>query len=119
MRPLTAFVAIGPAVLAIVIAAGAATAQEEEGSTPGAIPDPSTYQGSTQLQQQSDQQDQQFRQQQQSEQPTYAQPSYNAPTQSSRGPAYDTPRPLSSSGRLSAPRAAPPAVQGALLRLQV
>jgi hypothetical protein len=43
-----------------------AVAQEQENpSTPGQIPDPSTYQGSTVLQQQSDQQDQQFRQQQQ------------------------------------------------------
>lgn len=33
--------------------------------TPGAIPDPSTYEGSMQLQQQQDRQDQQFRQQQQ------------------------------------------------------
>ena len=43
-----------------------AQAQEQENpSTPGQIPDPSTYQGSTVLQQQSDQQDQSFRQQQQ------------------------------------------------------
>jgi len=121
MRPLPAIVATGAAALAIVFTAGAATAQEEEGSTPGAIPDPSTYEGSLQLQQQSDQQDQQFRQQQQSGQPTYAQPSYGAPTQPSGGPAYGAgpPRSRSSSGRFSAPRAAPPAVQGALLRLQV
>jgi hypothetical protein len=50
-----------------------AIAQEQENpSTPGQIPDPGTYQGSTVLQQQSDQQDQQYRQQQQ--QPTYQQP---------------------------------------------
>src|SRR5947209_11680204 len=43
-----------------------AVAQEQENpSTPGQIPDPSTYQGSTVLQQQSDQSDQQYRQQQQ------------------------------------------------------
>lgn len=37
---------------------------QEYGTVPGAIPDPSTYQGSTELQQQSDAQDQQFRAQQ-------------------------------------------------------
>jgi hypothetical protein len=57
-----------------------AIAQEQENpSTPGQIPDPSTYQGSTVLQQQSDQQDQQYRQQQQQ------QPSYQQPTQSYSG----------------------------------
>lgn len=40
-------------------------AQDENPTTPGAIPNPSTYQGSTELQRQSDQQDQQYRQQQQ------------------------------------------------------
>ena len=51
-----------------------AVAQEQENpSTPGQIPDPGTYQGSTVLQQQSDQQAQQYRQQQQ-EQPAYQQP---------------------------------------------
>lgn len=56
-----------------------AVAQEQENpSTPGQIPDPSTYQGSTVLQQQSDQQDQQYRQQQQ-------QPTYQQPTQSYSG----------------------------------
>lgn len=43
-----------------------ALAQEDENPhTPGQIADPSTYQGSTVLQQQSDRQDQEFRQQQQ------------------------------------------------------
>jgi hypothetical protein len=43
----------------------AALAQQEPGpSTPGAIPDPSTYQGSKEIQRQQDVQDQQFRQQQ-------------------------------------------------------
>jgi hypothetical protein len=46
-------------------------AQDENPTTPGAIPNPSTYQGSTELQHQSDQQDQQFRQQQQ-QQPSYS-----------------------------------------------
>ncbi len=51
----------------------ATVAQEQENpSTPGQIPDPGTYQGSTVLQQQSDQQDQQFRQQQQGQQQQYA-----------------------------------------------
>ena len=40
-------------------------AQDENPTTPGAIPNPSTYQGSMELQHQSDQQDQQYRQQQQ------------------------------------------------------
>jgi hypothetical protein len=46
---------------------------QEEPTTPGAIPNPGTYQGSQELQRQSDQQDQQFRQQQQ-QQSTYQQP---------------------------------------------
>jgi len=50
-------------VIAADLGPGPAAAQEE-GTTPGAIPDPSTYQGSTQLQQQQDRQDQQYRQQQ-------------------------------------------------------
>ena len=66
-----------PAALALALTAFGVTpaiAQEQENpSTPGQIPDPSTYQGSTVLQQQSDQQDQQYRQQQQ-QQPTYQQP---------------------------------------------
>lgn len=63
-----------------------AIAQEQENpSTPGQIPDPGTYQGSTVLQQQSDQQDQQYRQQQQ--QPTYQQPmqSYSGGQQRNNG----------------------------------
>jgi len=42
-----------------------ARAQDENPTTPGAIPNPGTYQGSQTLQQQSDAQDQQFRAQQQ------------------------------------------------------
>ncbi len=53
---------------------------QEEGSTPGAIPNPGTYQGSMQLQQQSDRQDQQFRQQQQGQ-------TYNAPVFHGAGPS--------------------------------
>lgn len=48
-----------------------AFAQDENPTTPGAIPNPSTYQGSTELQHQSDQLDQQYRQQQQ-QQPSYS-----------------------------------------------
>jgi hypothetical protein len=63
------------AALALAITAfgvSPAVAQEQENpSTPGQIPDPSTYQGSQVLQQQSDQQDQQFRQQQQEQQQQY------------------------------------------------
>ena len=57
-------------LIAFAFAAAMSTAAlaQEEPSTPGQIPDPSTYQGSQALQQQSDQQDQQFRQQQQGQQ---------------------------------------------------
>ncbi|HLG89244.1 MAG TPA: tetratricopeptide repeat protein [Alphaproteobacteria bacterium] len=54
----------------------AVKAQDENPTTPGAIPNPGTYQGSMELQRRSDQQDQQFRQQQ-SLQPQYQQPRYN------------------------------------------
>ena len=74
---------------AALLAAGAAAAQEDDNpTTPGAIPSPSTYQGSMQLQQQSDRQDQQFRAQQQQQQ-TYPQPTYNG---SARGPSYPQPQ---------------------------
>jgi hypothetical protein len=53
--------------------AGVALAQDDENpTTPGAIPNPGTYQGSSELQRQSDQQDQQYRQSQQP--PPYQQP---------------------------------------------
>src|SRR5258708_18654093 len=80
-----------PAAFALALTAFGVTpavAQEQENpSTPGQIPDPSTYQGSTVLQQQSDQQDQQFRQQQQQQQPTYQQPtqSYSGGQQRNSG----------------------------------
>jgi TPR repeat protein len=45
-----------------------ARAQDENPTTPGAIPNPGTYQGSMELQRRSDEQDQQFRQQQQQQQ---------------------------------------------------
>jgi hypothetical protein len=64
-----------------------AAAQDENPTTPGAIPDPSTYQGSTALQRQSDQQDQQFRQQQSQSQPSY-QPTYPQPRNSVPSTGY-------------------------------
>jgi hypothetical protein len=50
---------ITAAVLAAVLGSTAARAQ----TTPGAIPDPGTYQGSMQIQQEQDRQAQQYRQQ--------------------------------------------------------
>ena len=73
---------LATSVLALV--AVGAIAQDENPTTPGAIPDPSTYQGSMELQRQSDQQDQQYRQQQSQPQPyyqpNYPQPNRGAPT---------------------------------------
>lgn len=62
-------VALASALMAFSLSPAVA---QEEPTTPGAIPDPSTYQGSQELQRQSDQQDQQYRQQQQ--EPAYQQP---------------------------------------------
>ncbi len=58
---------IRPALLGVFIALtfSAATQAQEEGSTPGAIPDPGSYQGSTELQRQEQQQDAQVEQQNQ------------------------------------------------------
>jgi TPR repeat protein len=57
-----------------------ARAQDENPTTPGAIPNPGTYQGSMELQRRSDEQDQQFRQQQQqSQQPYQQQPQRSYP----------------------------------------
>ena len=82
-----------------------ATAQEE-GTVPGAIPDPSTYQGSMVLQQQSDAQDQGFRQQQeqQSQQQYYQQPSGG----SQSGGGYASSSSGGSSRRSAGNSAAPP-----------
>lgn len=54
-------------VSTLLLGAGPVLAQEE-GQVPGAIPDPSTYQGSMEQQRQSDEQDQQFREQMQQQQ---------------------------------------------------
>jgi TPR repeat protein len=73
---------LSAAALALVLAAssGAAMAQEDENPhTPGAIPNPGSYQGSMELQRRSDQQDQQFRQQQYQQQRSYQQPGYPQP----------------------------------------
>jgi hypothetical protein len=59
------FLAFG---VAIAMPTSALAQEQENPSTPGQIADPSTYQGSTVLQQQSDRQDQEFRQQQQQQQ---------------------------------------------------
>jgi len=87
---------------------GSSAAAQEEGTVPGAIPDPSTYQGSMEMQQQSDAQDQAFRaqQQQQSEQPQYSQPqsSYGS---SQSGGSYGSPAPRSSQQRMTASRQTP------------
>src|SRR5947209_7750661 len=70
---MTFFKAAAFALVLTALGVSPAVAQEQENpSTPGQIPDPSTYQGSQVLQQQSDQQDQQFRQQQQEQQQQYA-----------------------------------------------
>jgi hypothetical protein len=74
---------IAPGICSLALSALAVmpqrvAAQEQENpSTPGQIPDPSTYQGSTVLQQQSDQQDQSFRQQQQQQSNSYG--NYGSP----------------------------------------
>ena len=54
---------------------------QENPTTPGAIPNPGSYQGSLELQRRSDEQDQQFRQQQQQQQQQqqYRQPQYGNP----------------------------------------
>lgn len=78
-----------PALLALIgtLCFRPVFAQNENPTTPGAIPNPSTYQGSTELQRQSDQQDQQFRQQQQqqSSYPGQPQPGGYRSSQSSGG----------------------------------
>lgn len=69
-----AFSKLAALLLALIVLGPAPAFAQEEPTTPGAIPNPGTYQGSQELQRQSDQQDQQFRQQQQQQQPAYQQP---------------------------------------------
>lgn len=95
-----------------VLASGQpAAAQEDNPSTPGQIPDPSTYQGSTVLQQQSDQQDQSFRQQQEQQSQGYQQ-RYGSSGQSfgysgNGGTARRSPASLCNSAMERAPSLAP------------
>ncbi|MFL6727796.1 MAG: tetratricopeptide repeat protein [Sphingomicrobium sp.] len=92
------------AVTFCAVLIGSPAIAQEEGTVPGAIPDPSTYQGSMVLQQQSDAQDQQFRseqQQQQSQTQSYQQQSASGSGQSYQDPSYSTQR--------TAARASPPA----------
>jgi hypothetical protein len=94
-------------VLCLVCLSSTALAQEE-GQVPGAIPDPSTYQGSMEIQRQSDAQDQQFReqQQQQSEQQQQSygggSPSYEPTARSASHSQYATARPQAPSNPLAA-----------------
>jgi TPR repeat protein len=85
LMPLRCFAClVTSSFLSVALWQGIAAAQDENPTTPGAIPNPSTYQGSTELQRQSDQQDQQFRQQQSQPQPsyqtTYPQPRSSVPS---------------------------------------
>jgi TPR repeat protein len=89
----------------VLILASSPAAAQEEGTVPGAIPDPSSYQGSMVLQQQSDQQDQQFREQQSQQQQGYEQPQSYGSTGTSQ--SYDAPSPRSSEAR-TVSRQAPP-----------
>jgi TPR repeat protein len=74
-------------ILAFGLGGAGASAQDENPTTPGAIPNPGSYQGSMELQRRSDEQDQQFRQQQQNPAP-YQQPRYNTqPGSAPRGPS--------------------------------
>ena|SRR5438270_4106993 len=82
------------AVTLCAVLIGSPAIAQEEGTVPGAIPDPSTYQGSMVLQQQSDAQDQQFRaeQQQQSQTQSYQQQSASGSGQSYQDPSYSKQR---------------------------
>jgi TPR repeat protein len=82
---------------------------QEEGSVPGALPDASTYQGSMEMQRQSDAQDQQFRdqqqqaaQQRQQDYEYYSQQSVQSPSTSSSAQNY-----APSGQRQTAPSARP------------
>ena len=77
---------------ALAATASAAKAQENP-TTPGAIPNPGSYQGSLELQRRSDEQDQQFRQQQQYQQPQYQQPRYGQPYGRPQAPSRAAPAP--------------------------
>jgi len=117
MTPLRSVVsAMFACMLSGSVAAVTAHAQEE-GSTPGAIPDPSTYQGSMEQQRQSDAQDQQFRQDEQeaaqerqqnydyAEQATQQQQQRSAPSRQSYAPSGQ--REVQSSARPAQPSSDP------------
>jgi hypothetical protein len=91
-----------------VLLSSTAVAQEE-GTVPGAIPDPSTYQGSMEMQRQSDAQDQQFREQQQQQseqqQQAYGQQSYGS---SASGQGYESPAPRGARSQGAGARTAMP-----------
>ena len=78
--------------------------EQENPSTPGQIPDPSSYQGSMEIQRQSDAQDQQFREQQSSSQ----QQNYQPQQQSYEPQSYNGGGSSASSSRGNVARAAPP-----------
>jgi hypothetical protein len=91
---------ITSSALSLFLCHGIAIAQDENPTTPGAIPDPSTYQGSMELQRQSDRQDQRFRQEQSQAQPSH-QPSYPQPRGGVPSSGYAQPR-------AAAPGSSPP-----------
>ncbi len=94
------------AVALFLISIPGAGIAQEEGTVPGSIPDPSTYQGSMEMQRQSDAQDQQFREQQQ--QQSQQQPQYYQQQQSfGSGRSYDAP-PSRGSPRAVRSSAGPP-----------
>lgn len=81
----------------MAIAASSTAAKAQNPTTPGAIPNPGTYQGSTELQRQSDQRDQQLREEQQRQQQAYPQQrtfrgDEGAARQGGGGPARVPPR---------------------------
>ena len=94
------------AIAVCVLSLPTAAAAQEEGTVPGSIPDPSSYQGSMVLQQQSDAQDQAFRAEQSSGgSQSYQQPSYGGGGGGQSGD-YQSYSSGGSSGRASSP--APP-----------
>jgi TPR repeat protein len=88
---------LGLVSLAAAVSFTGAKAQENP-TTPGAIPDPSTYQGSMELQRQSDERDQQLREEQQRQQNQNSAPqrtspqNYGAVQQGGGGPRRVPPR---------------------------
>lgn len=96
------------AVILGVILFGSPAVAQEEGTVPGAIPDPSTYQGSMEMQRQSDAQDQQFReqQQQQSDQQQQAYGQQQSYGSNGSGQGYESPAPRGARSQAATARAA-------------